>query len=143
MIRYDLVCERDHRFDGWFRDSKAFDDQVARQAIGCPTCGSTAIQKQIMAPAVRSRREAAKQTFAAPQDQRSKLLLEALRKVRRHVEENAENVGQRFPEEARRIHYREVEPRGIYGEATPDEARELVEEGIEIHPLPRLPDDAN
>jgi hypothetical protein len=98
-----------------------------------------------MAPAVRGRRDAdaSKQRLAVPGDERQKLLLEAMRQLRRKVEANADYVGERFPEEARRIHYQEAEARGIYGEATPKEARALIEEGIEAHPLPWLPEDGN
>jgi hypothetical protein len=103
-------------------------------------CGSAKIEKQLMAPAVRTSREVAKQRVAAPGDARQKKLLEAMRQLRRKVEDSAEYVGERFPEEARRIHYQEAAERGIYGEATLEEAKALAEEGIEAHPLPRLPD---
>ncbi|HUE45076.1 MAG TPA: DUF1178 family protein [Aestuariivirgaceae bacterium] len=143
MIRYGLVCERQHAFESWFRDSAVCDVQLGSGALECPVCGSAKIEKQLMAPAVRSSREVAKQRVATPGDARQKKLLEAMRQLRRKVEDSAEYVGERFPEEARRIHYREADERGIYGEATLEEARALAEEGIEAHPLPRLPEDAN
>ena len=145
MIRYDLVCERQHIFEGWFRDSAACDDQLAGGDLACPVCSSSRVQKRLMAPAVRTRKggDIAKQRVASPGDERQKMLLEMMRRIRRTVEENAEYVGERFTEEARRIHYNEVEARGIYGEATLEEAKALVEEGIEAHPLPWLPEDAN
>lgn len=147
MIRYDLVCEHEHGFDGWFRDSKTYEVQISAGEIACPMCGSSQIEKQLMTPGIPAkanrREERAKQSFAAPHDARSKALAEMVRKLRRHVEENADYVGEQFPEEARRIHYQEVEPRGIYGEASPDEVSSLVDEGIEVSPLPRLPEDSN
>jgi hypothetical protein len=143
MIRYGLVCERRHAFESWFRDSAVCDDQLLRRALECPVCGSAKIEKQLMAPAVRNSREVAKQRVAASGDARQKKLLEAMRQLRRKVEESAEYVGERFSEEARRIHYQEAAERGIYGEATLEEAKALAEEGIEAHPLPRLPEDGN
>jgi len=143
MIRYGLVCERRHEFESWFRDSAMCDDQLASGALECPVCGSAKIEKQLMAPAVRNSRGEARQRVAAPGDAKQKKLLEAMRQLRRKVEDSAEYVGTRFPEEARRIHYREAAERGIYGEATLDEARALAEEGIEAYPLPPLPEDAN
>ncbi|MFW6076225.1 MAG: DUF1178 family protein [Hyphomicrobiales bacterium] len=143
MIRYGLVCERRHEFESWFRDSAMCDDQLGRGAVDCPVCGSSNIEKQLMAPAVRHTREVARQRVAAPGDARQKKLLEAMRQLRRKVEDSAEYVGERFSEEARRIHYKEAAERGIYGEATQEEAKALIEEGIEAHPLPWLPEDAN
>jgi hypothetical protein len=119
------------------------DDQLRGGALECPVCGSAQIEKQLMAPAVRNSREVARQRVAAPGDARQKKLLEAMRQLRRKVEDSAEYVGERFSEEARRIHYQEAAERGIYGEATVEEAKALVEEGIEAHPLPWLPEDAN
>lgn len=145
MIRYDLVCDREHAFEGWFRDSAACDDQLVAGALECPVCKSGRVAKQLMAPAVRTRKgtEAVRQRVAAPGDERQKKLLEAMRQLRRKVVASAEYVGERFSEEARRIHYQEAAARGIYGEATLEEAKALVEEGIEAHPLPWLPEDAN
>jgi hypothetical protein len=147
VIRYDLACERGHAFDGWFRDSATYDRQAARKSIACPQCGSTAVEKQIMAPNVAARsshrEEAPQKMLAAPKDPKTAALLETVRQLRQHVAEHADYVGKRFPEEARRIHYREVEPRGIYGEASIEEAASLIEEGIEVHPLPKLPEEAN
>jgi hypothetical protein len=144
MIRYAMVCERQHEFESWFRDSAMCDAQLSAGALECPVCRSRQVAKQLMAPALRTKsRKGSKQRVAAPGDERQKVLLEMMRKLRRQVEENAEYVGERFPEEARRIHYREADSRGIYGEASLEEAKELVEEGIEAHPLPWLPEDAN
>jgi hypothetical protein len=147
MIHYDLICDKGHAFDGWFRDSAAYDEQAGNGLVTCTHCGSTGVEKQLMAPGipVRSNRKGgASQTMvAAPADPRLAELMTMMRQMRRHVEENAENVGDRFAEEARKIHYEESELRGIYGQTTPDEAKELVEEGIAVHPLPRLPEDGN
>jgi hypothetical protein len=147
MIRYALVCGEGHEFEGWFRDSAHFDKQAKAESVVCPFCATTKIEKQIMAPAVAgTKKEEApppeKLRVAAP-DPRRAAMIEALREMRKSVTENADYVGGRFPEEARKIHYRETEPRGIYGEASPAEARALAEEGIEFHPLPVLPEDRN
>lgn len=147
MIHYDLTCDKGHAFDGWFRNSTAYDEQAARGLVTCTLCGSAKVEKQLMAPGipVKSNRksDASKTMVAAPADPRLAQLMEMMREMRRHVEENAENVGDRFAEEARKIHYAETEQRGIYGQATPDEAKALIEEGIAVHPLPRLPEDGN
>lgn len=153
MIRYDLVCSRGHAFDGWFRDSAAFDEQRAGKAIACAVCGDTEVEKALMAPSIA---KGAQAPAAAPQPETppqpkyvaggapdAARMLELARKLRRHVETHAENVGMRFPEEARRIHYNESEKRSIYGEASPEEAKALKEEGIAFHPLPVLPEDKN
>ena len=148
MIRYDLLCADGHTFDGWFGSSAAFDEQAQSGAVTCPHCGSAKIEKQLMTPgiAMRTNRQAAgtAHTFSAvPHDPQAKALHKAIRELRRYVSEKADYVGERFPEEARRMHYREVKERGIYGEATADEARDLIAEGIEIRPLPSIPEDHN
>ncbi len=147
MIRYALVCNEGHEFEGWFRDSGDYDKQAKSKSIECPFCDSTKIEKQIMSPSVSgTKKDAApepeKLRVAAP-DPRRAAMIEALREMRKSVTENADYVGDKFPEEARKIHYKESEPRGIYGEASPAEAKELAEEGIEFHPLPPLPEDRN
>lgn len=148
MIRYDLICDKGHEFDGWFSNSEAFEKQAKRGLVECTVCGSSRIEKQLMAPRVgtKSNRkpEAATQRMATgPADPRLQQMMTVMREMRRHVEQTAENVGDRFADEARKIHYGETEERGIYGNATADEARALIEEGIEVHPLPRLPEDGN
>ncbi len=147
MIHYDLICDQGHAFDGWFRNSAAYDDQAGRGLVTCTHCGSVKVEKQLMAPGIpvkaNRKGDAAKQMVAAPADPRLAELLAMVREMRRHVEENAEYVGDRFADEARKIHYEEAEQRGIYGQTTPDEAKALVEEGIAVHPLPRLPEDGN
>jgi len=154
MIKYRLRCEQGHEFEGWFRTGSDFDIQAGRGLLTCGHCGSSKVEKAIMAPNVGPSDKLAvvpvlasappglpgRQTLGAglPAE-----LVEMARRFRTHLHENAENVGPRFAEEARRIHYEEAEPRGIYGEATQHEARELREEGIEVLPVPPLPDDAN
>ena len=132
MIRFTLSCAEDHQFEGWFKDSATFERQAREHAIACPVCGGTDVRKAIMAPAVARGSEAHDQAKAA-------MLVQMLRQVREHVEKNFDNVGERFVEEARRIHYGETEPRDIFGQATLAEAKELHEEGINVRPLPELP----
>lgn len=152
MIKYQLVCDNDHEFAGWFQNSQAFDAQVKRKLVDCPACGSNKVRKAIMAPnvatrdtdpapirAARSPDAAADPKLAAARAE----MMKAMRELRRKVEENAEYVGPRFAEEARRIHYKETEEKGIYGEATLADAKALAEEGIDFLPLPVLPEDQN
>ena len=147
MIRYDLTCEKGHDFDGWFRDSAAFDAQAARGLVSCAVCGSAKVEKQLMAPGIPTKgnrkADAPKQLVAGPVDPRLAAMMQMVREMRKHVAENAEYVGENFAEEARKIHYEEAEQRGIYGEATAEDAKALIEEGIAVHPLPRLPEDGN
>jgi hypothetical protein len=148
VIRYSLRCHRDHRFEAWFRSSVDYDKGIG---TACPVCGSDEVEKTLMAPAVAGTKKAiivevgkqAKVRLAAAPDPRMKEMREALKEIRRQVTENADYVGDRFAEEARKIHYNETEPRAIYGEATSDEAKALVEEGVEFQPLPSLPEDRN
>ena len=147
MIRYDLICEKGHDFDGWFRDSAAYDQQEERGLLSCALCGSVNVQKALMAPGIPTRansKEQAPQKMASgPVDPRLRMMMDMMRTMRKQVEANAENVGNKFAEEARKIHYAEAEKRGIYGEATAEDARSLIEEGIEVHPMPVLPEDGN
>jgi hypothetical protein len=145
MIRFSLRCKAGHEFEAWFRSGAAFEEGGG---VGCPVCGSRKVEKAPMAPAIGGRsaetdKPPEKVTLAAAPDPRMTAVREALKELRRHVIENAEHVGDRFAEEARKMHYDEVEPRAIYGEATSEEARALIEEGIELQPLPSLPDDNN
>ena len=137
MIRYSLVCASGHEFDGWFSSSDAFEAQARDGDVVCPHCGSAEVSKALMAPNVATSKAADDAGSVSPD------MLEVAQKVREHVENTADYVGDRFAEEARKIHYEEVEPRGIYGEATPSEAVELKEEGVEFHPLPPIPEDQN
>lgn len=135
MIRYALVCEHDHEFEGWFGASADFDDQQARGLLECPVCATKAVRKQIMAPAVAGTKRT---TPDLPPKARA-VMMEALSKVRRHVEENFDYVGDAFAAEARAIHEGRSEDRGIYGEASPAEVKALVEDGVPIAPLPADP----
>jgi hypothetical protein len=136
MIRFGLVCARGHDFEGWFRDGQSFDTQAASGDLSCPTCGDTTVQKAVMAPAVtRSHGEPA----VDPRRTAMAQMLQMARKVQEHVEKNFDNVGERFPEEARKIHYGDAEQRDIYGKASADEAQSLRDEGISISQLPTLP----
>lgn len=147
MIKYALACEQAHEFESWFPSSDAFETQRKRGFVTCPYCNSPKVDKQIMAPSVTrtDKAPAAKpeaQPMAVLSDQERELR-SALRSLREHVLKNSENVGKGFAEEARKMHYGEAEERSIYGEADPTEARALLEEGIDVLPLPIVPDDRN
>jgi hypothetical protein len=157
VIRYTLACPDGHAFEAWFANSDAFDTQQADGRLDCPVCGSTAVDRALMAPSVSTARrregrrggesvrggegESADSLRLAANVPEKQEIVTALRKLRQHLTENSENVGKRFAEEARRIHYAEAEKRSIYGEATREDAKGLAEEGIEFHPLPPLPED--
>jgi hypothetical protein len=164
MIRYALACQRGHNFDSWFQSSKAYDRQVKLGLVVCPVCNSSKIEKTIMAPRIAGVKKRAGATAseapaqtpaqtgpAAEQAPTSVAMVlpqerefrKKLRELRQHLVQNADYVGPRFPDEARKMHYGEAEHRSIYGEASPEQAKELHEEGIEFHPLPALPDERN
>jgi len=134
MIRYVLTCDKNHEFEGWFTNSSAYDDQAARGLVACPHCGSIKILKAPMAPGIARSEKSGNGACE---------LVQALRDVREHVMKTADDVGDQFADEARKIHREEAEPRGIYGKATVEEAESLSEEGVEFHPLPALPEDHN
>lgn len=142
MIRYALSCDRSHTFEGWFSSSEDYDAQHARGLVTCPTCHSAEVEKSLMAPSVstaRKKEEVRTLAFEAAQTEAVRKLKEVVAEIRA----NAEDVGERFVEEARKIHYGETAPRGIIGQASPDDAHELIEEGIEIVAIPTIPDDIN
>ena len=159
MIRYALACDQAHEFESWFPSSDAYDAQRKRRLVACPICGSGKVEKQLMAPRLaRTDKEPAAPPpvpvpppaapDAAPQpmallSEKERELRAMFKAFREHVQKNADHVGERFPDEARKMHYGEIEHRSIYGEASPMEARELIEEGIEIHPLPIIADERN
>ncbi|WP_027581859.1 DUF1178 family protein [Bradyrhizobium sp. Ai1a-2] len=156
MIRYNLRCERGHAFESWFQSSSAYDQQVRRKLVICPTCGTAKVEKAIMAPQIvgKKGREsappvAAEQPAPAPAESTPLMMAQErelrtkLKELRDHIVKNADNVGDRFPTEARKMHYGDIEHRPIYGEASPEEARSLIDEGVEVSPLPVLPDDRN
>ena len=160
MIRYSLVCQKGHDFESWFANSAAYDKQIKRGLVSCPLCGSAKVEKAIMAP--RLARKDKSTPIVAPVEERApqpapvetptpvaiispqeREFRAKLKELRDHLTANADNVGKKFPEEARKMHYGESEHRSIYGEASPQDAKELHEEGIEFHPLPVLPDERN
>jgi len=146
MIRYRLRCHRSHEFDAWFQTGAAYDRQVERSEVKCPECASVDVSKTLMAPNVAKRAETegkAEISVANPEAAHRRDLTALVRKLRREVEQNAQYVGPRFAEEARKIRYEDVPPRGIYGEATRQDVKDLHEEGIDCFPLPRLPEDRN
>lgn len=172
MILYDLNCAKGHAFESWFQNSAAFDKQQKRGLIACPVCGATKVEKAIMAPrlsrndagalarAVEANEAKPAAPAAAPpapamppvapgkgavamMSPAERELRQKLKELRDHVTKNANYVGAQFPEQARKMHYGEIEHSSIYGEASPEDAKALHEEGIEFHPLPILPDDHN
>ena len=155
MIRYNLHCERDHAFESWFQSSSAYEAQEKRKLVHCPVCGSAKVERAIMAPQIVSKKgrdvvvpAPAATEVAAPASTplmmaQERELRAKLKELRDHIVKNADNVGERFPNEARKMHYGDIEHRPIYGEASPEEARSLIEEGVEVSPLPVLPDDRN
>jgi hypothetical protein len=163
MIRYALICAKGHDFESWFQNSAAYDKQRKRKLVECPVCGDVKIEKAIMAPRVAGTKKRNKPSspvpmpvsdapaasaeeikapvaMVSPQEQEFRTKLKELRE---HLTKNSDYVGQKFPEEARKMHYGEQEHRSIYGEASLQDAKEMHDEGIEFHPLPVLPDDRN
>ena len=141
MIRFSLVCEHDHEFEAWFRSNDDFDTQNKRGFVECPSCGSKKVGKALMAPAVSTGRNREKMALAMGQAQKEAMA--QLKALSEKMRENADYVGDKFAEEARKIHFGETDPRGIYGEATADEARSLAEDGVDFMPIPVFPDDRN
>ena len=137
MIKYALVCAREHPFEGWFGASADYDDQTARGLVECPVCGSSEVRKQIMSPAVSGTK--ARGLAARDDPKMASVMMEAMRRVRSHVTDNFDYVGDRFAAEARAIHEGASEDRGIYGEASPKEVRGLIEDGVQVAPLPPEP----
>jgi hypothetical protein len=165
MIKYALACDRGHSFESWFQNSAAYDKQIKRKLVICPLCGSSKVAKALMTPQVSGAKKRGKTSARAgsasealpvaalptpapgapvamisPQEREFRTKLKELRE---HLTKNADYVGQKFPDEARKMHYGEIEHRSIYGEASPQDAKDLHEEGIEFHPLPVLPDEHN
>jgi hypothetical protein len=159
VIRYSLVCDHGHQFESWFASSSAYDKQVKRKLVACPICDSVKVEKAIMAPRLARKDtstsmpapiepsvpapatpEPTTPVMISPQEREFRAKLKELRE---HLTANSDNVGKKFPEEARKMHYGETEHRSIYGQASPQDAKALLEEGIEFHPLPVLPEERN
>jgi hypothetical protein len=159
MIRYALVCAKGHGFESWFQNSAAYDKQAKRGLVECPVCGNTKVEKAIMAPRIAGTRKRGKVSVPVPMGDvpaaneikapvamvspREQEFRAKLKELKEHLTKNSDYVGQKFPEEARKMHYGDIEHRSIYGEATLQDAKEMHDEGIEVHPLPVLPDDRN
>jgi hypothetical protein len=161
MIHYNLRCAKGHAFESWFQSSSAYEAQEKRELVSCPVCGSTKVERAIMAPRIVSKKgrdtkpsdqlpvPAAAAEVIPPASPTPLLMAQEvelrakLRELRDHIVKNADNVGEKFPNEARKMHYGDIEHRPIYGEASPDEAKALIEEGVEVMPLPTLPEDRN
>lgn len=146
MIKYNLKCDADHAFEAWFESSVGFDEQSKRGFVTCPQCGSGQVSKALMTPGVSTgrRKDARKEAVqvAALSTMEAEMRTK-MKEVRDHIHANTEDVGASFPEEARKMHYGEAEQRGIRGAAKPEEVKSLVDEGVEIAPVPVLPDEAN
>ncbi|MBN9149090.1 MULTISPECIES: DUF1178 family protein [unclassified Nitrobacter] len=147
MIRYNLRCERGHSFESWFQSSSAYDSQLKRKLVTCAVCGSAKVEKAIMAPRIagtKKRGSAASADLSEPATMAQESELRAgLKQLHDHLVKNADDVGARFPNEARKMHYGDIEPRPIYGEASPEDAKSLIEEGVAVGSLPVLRDDRN
>lgn len=135
MIKYELKCDSGHVFEAWFQDSSTYDRQRGRKQVHCPVCNTHKVSKAPMAPRLARSREAQ----AADEAKQAQAARQALLQLREHVERNADYVGKEFPDEARKIHYGDAEQRNIYGEASPEEAKELADEGIEVATIPWIP----
>ena len=142
MIHYSLVCDKSHKFDGWFSNAAAYDAQKRRGLVTCPICLTTEVDKAIMAPAV-SRTDSSEKVSLSIGHPQHQQLREAMLALRNKVTSEADYVGDKFANEARKIHFKEVDPRGIYGEATREEVAGLIEDGVDFMPLPNLPEEAN
>ena len=142
MIRYELSCDKGHTFEGWFGSADDFDRQQKMALVSCPSCGSTHVAKRLMAPSVSTARKKQQRQELAVQTGQKEMMAK-IREIVSTIRANSEDVGERFPEEARKIHYGESEQRGLIGKATADEVRDLLDEGVEVAPLPILPDDTN
>lgn len=137
MIHFALHCDHEHEFEGWFRSNDDFNGQVEKGLVACPVCGSHSVNKALMAPSVTTGRQKEKMAVAM-----SKMASE-LREMAKKVRDNADYVGSDFAEEARKIHFGEAKKRGIYGEASHGEVKSLLEDGVDVMPLPVFPEEQN
>ena len=138
MISFALICKAGHEFEGWFRNSADFETQASKKVVSCPVCGSHEVTKGLQAPRVSGTKKSTTQTLASPDPDTTKLV-EMMRQLRNHVVENSDYVGDKFAEEARKIHYGESDERPIYGETSEEEAEALDEEGVGVTRIPWLP----
>ena len=148
MIRFSLVCDQGHAFESWFRDGSSFDDQAERGLLSCPHCASVKIDKAIMAPQVARKDRELAPSAPAPQpvalmSPEEQALRAKVRELRAMLTEKSDYVGERFANEARAMHDGEIEHRAIHGEASGEDVRSLIEDGVDILPLPMLPDERN
>jgi len=157
VIHFHLLCDKAHEFDGWFRSGEDFDHQCAAGLVSCPFCGSTKIHKALMTPAIASSKKKlspskGEETQEKPQESdastpllspRERAFFHAWQEAARKLRQNADYVGEQFPEEARKIHFGESKSRAIYGEARLEEVSSLLDDGISIIPLPPLPEKQN
>jgi hypothetical protein len=146
VIKYRLGCASGHEFDSWFRAGSDFDMQSRAGEVACPVCGSTDIVKLPMAPSIVTTRTAVQRSTADTLPVHSgeaKVALDALRAIKKNIVENSDDVGSRFAEEARKMHFGDVEERHIRGSSTLEEARNLAEDGVPFGILPALPEDLN
>jgi hypothetical protein len=141
LIRFSLICDHDHEFEAWFRSNDDFDTQKKRGFVDCPTCGSSKVEKALMAPAVSTGRK--KEKIALAMNEMQKKAMAEMKALSEKIRENADYVGDKFAEEARKIHFGEADARGIYGEATLEEAKSLAEDGVGFMPIPVFPEDRN
>ena len=141
MIHFSLNCDHDHTFEAWFRSNDDFDTQKKRGFVDCPTCGSSKVQKALMAPAVSTGKK--REKIALAMNEMQKKAMAEIKALSEKIRENADYVGDKFAEEARKIHFGETAARGIYGEATLDEAKSLAEDGVGFMPIPVFPEDRN
>ncbi|MBP2562917.1 hypothetical protein J2T08_005428 [Neorhizobium galegae] len=142
MIKYSLICDNAHTFEGWFSESADFDRQVASGFLTCPVCNSASVSKTLMTPSVSTARKK-EEKQAMVMDLARQEAIAKLKEAVAAIKANAEDVGEKFPEEARKIHYGEADARGIIGQASLGEVRDLLDEGIEVAPLPVIPEDTN
>jgi len=148
MIKYALVCEKSHSFESWFPDSESFDRLARRGLVACPECDSIRVAKALMAPAVLGGKKTEAPAEAAPAnvaliDDRQQRLRDLAKELRQEIMTKTDDVGRRFPDEARAIHAGEAPLRSIRGQASPEEARALLEEGVGVLPIPHVPDELN
>jgi len=131
VIHFHLLCDQSHEFDGWFRSNEDFEKQQEGGLVSCPICSSTKVEKALMTPALTNK------------DRTDRVLVQKWQEMARKIRERADYVGKDFSEQARKIHFGEVKPRAIYGEAEREEIVNLLEDGVEIMPLPPLPEEQN